>query len=342
MPGITKAVCVIIGTIIGAGFASGKEIYLFFNTYGEKGILGIITASIVTGIIIYKVLMQIGSLEVNNYKEYLSQMKINSKIKEILNIIINIFLLMSFYIMIAGFCAYFKQEFNIPTIVVGTIVSLACYITFMNNIEGVTKINTILIPFLILMIVLLGIKVGGTNFTEVTTEIGIKTNWLLSSLEYASYNSILLIPMLIGLKEYTHKKEKNVAIIASGIFCVLAIILYKILQTGGAEIQNVELPLIYIVNKFGNVYKYIYGIVIVSAIYTSAIAGGYGFVQNCSKTKETYKKLCVFLCITAIPVSKLGFSYLVTLLYPVFGMLGLIQVIYIVFTRKRLEKNSKN
>jgi len=50
----------------------------------------------------------------------------------------------------------------------------------------------------------------------------------------------------------------------------------------------------------------------------------------------------LLLCITAIPVSKLGFSYLVNLLYPVFGLLGLVQVIYIVFTRKRVEKKSKN
>lgn len=148
--------------------------------------------------------------------------------------------------------------------------------------------------------------------------------------------------MLIGLKDYTHQKEKSVAIISSSIFCILAIILYKILQTGGIEIQNVELPLIYIVNKFGNVYKYIYGIVIVSAIYTSAIAAGYGFVQNCSKSKKAYKKICIFLCVTAIPVSKLGFSYLVTLLYPVFGLLGLIQVIYILLTHKRVEKKRKN
>lgn len=148
--------------------------------------------------------------------------------------------------------------------------------------------------------------------------------------------------MLIGLKEYTHKKEKSVAIISSSIFAVLSVILYKILQTGGIEIQNVDLPLIYIVNKFGNIYKYIYGIVIVSAIYTSAIAAGYGFAENCSNTKEKYKKLCMFLCITAIPVSKLGFSYLVTLLYPVFGMLGLVQVIYIVFTcKKGLKKSAK-
>lgn len=169
MRNVIKAVCVIIGTIIGAGFASGKEIYLFFNSYGEKGILGIITASVFTGIIIYRVLVQIRSIEVNSYKDYLSQMKINSKIKEILNIIINIFLLMSFYIMLAGFCAYFKQEFSIPTIVVGTTVSLACYITFMNSIEGVAKINTILIPFLILMIILMGIKVGNIRFCRNNT-----------------------------------------------------------------------------------------------------------------------------------------------------------------------------
>lgn len=148
--------------------------------------------------------------------------------------------------------------------------------------------------------------------------------------------------MLIGLKKYTYQKEKSVAIITSAIFGILAIILYKILQTGGLEVQNVELPLIYIVNKFGNVYKYIYGIVIVSAIYTSAIAAGYSFAQNCSKSQKSYKKVCGFLCITAIPVSKLGFSYLVTLLYPVFGILGLIQIIYIVLICKRLEKKSKN
>ena len=33
---ICKITFVIIGTIIGAGFASGQEIYTFFNKYGLK------------------------------------------------------------------------------------------------------------------------------------------------------------------------------------------------------------------------------------------------------------------------------------------------------------------
>lgn len=148
--------------------------------------------------------------------------------------------------------------------------------------------------------------------------------------------------MLIGLKKYTYKKEKNIALIVTMIFGTLSVILYKILQTGGTAIQNVELPLIYIVNQFGNIYKYIYGIVIVSAIYTSAIAAGYGFVENCSKNKNSYKKICIILCISAIPVSKIGFSYLVNMLYPVFGILGLVQLIYILLNNiKGLKKTRK-
>lgn len=161
MKNVIKAVCVIIGTVIGAGFASGKEIYVFFNQYGIKGILGITIASILTGIIIYHILIQIRNTNLENYHQYLEKNHINPKIKELLNSIINIFLLVSFYIMIAGFCAYFQQEFRFPSIVIGSIVSVLCYLTFMRQIEGVTKINTILIPFLIIMILLIGIKSRG-------------------------------------------------------------------------------------------------------------------------------------------------------------------------------------
>lgn len=125
-----------------------KRNIFVFNIYGIKGLYGISVASIITGIVIYKVLLQIRNREyTRNYKEYLEKLGVNEKVREILSIIINIFLLISFYIMIAGFCAYFNQEFNIPKILVGIIVCSMCHITFMSHIEGVTKINTILIPF---------------------------------------------------------------------------------------------------------------------------------------------------------------------------------------------------
>ena len=49
---ILKVVFVIIGTLIGAGFASGQEIYAFFFSFGIKGIWGILVSSLIIGIII--------------------------------------------------------------------------------------------------------------------------------------------------------------------------------------------------------------------------------------------------------------------------------------------------
>ena len=53
MKNILKIVFVIIGTLIGAGFASGQEMYIFFFSYGLEGIAGLFVSNILMGIIIY-------------------------------------------------------------------------------------------------------------------------------------------------------------------------------------------------------------------------------------------------------------------------------------------------
>lgn len=344
---IIKAVCVIIGTIIGAGFASGKEIEVFFANFGKNGIYGIGLASIFTVVIIYCVLMKIRGTNIENYNSYLNEMRINNKVKEILNAIINIFLFTSFYIMASGFCAYFKQEFNLDAVYIAIVLAICCYITFMGRIDKVTKINTILIPFLIFMVLFVGVKSEVFNQKiENMIQIG-NRNWIISSLEYASYNSILLIPILIELKKYTYKKEGSISVISGAVFFALAMVLFLILTKEGVS-GNIELPLIQIVKQFGNAYKYIYGFVIISAIFTSAISAGYSFLINCSKTKKTYKKLCFVICIGVVVVCNIKFSYLINIVYPIFGFLGLLQVIYFcknmlqAFVNKTIEKNGKN
>lgn len=47
-----KSILVIVGTIIGAGFASGKEIYCFFNCYQWYGFFGLFVAVAIIGFVI--------------------------------------------------------------------------------------------------------------------------------------------------------------------------------------------------------------------------------------------------------------------------------------------------
>ena len=348
MKNTIKAICVIIGAIIGAGFASGREIYIFFTRYGIKGILGIVIATAITGVLIYKVLLRIRNQSVNSYHQYLETITTNSKMKDIASYIINLFLLISFYIMIAGFCTYFNQEFNLPKILVSSILCGICYVTFMGNIERVTKVNSIIIPFLIIMIIIIGAKSSfltqncllaeatETRFEKINSMFEAHSaiqqssvGWIIASLEYASYNSILLVPMLISLKKYTYKKEKSIAISVSTILFVLAIIVFAILLGGEAEIQAVEMPLTYVAKQLGVAYQHMYGVAIITAIFTSAIAAGYGFIENCSKNQKNYKKIALAICMSAIFISHIGFASLVDLLYPVLGILGLIHISFI-------------
>lgn len=325
-----KAIFVIIGTIIGAGFASGQEIYSFFNVYRENGFLGIIIASVLIGFVIYKVLKMSDQLNTQNYKDLLKKIKLPKKFVVFFSIIINLFLILSFYIMATGFTAYFKQEIGIPSMITAIFIAILCYITFLKNIEGIGKINTIVIPVLISIILIMGVK---ANVVETISSFDIANinfnfNWLLKSIEYAGYNTILLIPMLINLKKYTKNKEKYISIISTLIFLVITIVIYLVMYKYN-NLTNIEIPLVYIANEYGPIFKFVYGIVIVLAIYTTIISAGYSFLANCCESEKTYKLLAKTICFLAIFVYSLSFSGLVNLTYPVFGFLGILQIMYI-------------
>ncbi len=328
-----KVIFTIIGTVIGAGFASGQEIYSFFNIYGEQGFLGIILSDLLTGFIIYKILKKSNKYSIISYKHLLKNTNLPQNVINVFNIIVNIFLILSFYIMVAGFATYFKQEFNIPKIIMILITVLICYFTFKKKIEGITKINNIIIPILILIICVIGIKV---NIMEEIQKIEIQNiqiknnlSWMIKSIEYASYNSILLIPMLISIKKYAVNKEKSVSIISTVILFILSSIIFFIIIKYRyiGNINNIEMPMVYIAGKFGEIYKYIYGIVIIFSIYSTMISAGYGLLENVEK--EKYQFFNRILCFSAIFIAHISFAELINITYPVFGILGIIQLIYV-------------
>lgn len=150
-----KVVFVIIGTLIGAGFASGQEVYAFFFSFGIKGLIGILISSFIIGITIYKTFKIIQKNNINNYEEFLNSFIENKKINYITNTIINIFILVSFYIMIAGFGAYLQQELNLNSIIGSCILAMLCLILFKTNVNGLVKVNEILIPILIIIMILI-------------------------------------------------------------------------------------------------------------------------------------------------------------------------------------------
>ena len=75
--------------------------------------------------------------------------------------------------------------------------------------------------------------------------------------------------------------------------------------------------------------RFVYAFIILASIFTTAISIGMGLLQNISKNKKSYTQFVLFMCITSLLISNIGFSKLVNFIYPLFGYIGIIQIILI-------------
>ena len=230
-----------------------------------------------------------------------------------------------------------KQTYQLPIYFSSTIFVLFCYIVFYKSLQGMMKINSYFVPFLLFLILYLGIK-NIPYLIESKAIIQIETKsigFFIHSLLYTSYNSIILIPVLVNMKSYCQTKKQIVGIsLISGVsIIVLSFCIYGLLLRGQFFAQDLELPLSPVMFEFGKIFEYIYGFIIICSIFTSAISTGYSFLQNVSKNEKAYHRNLILISIIGILVSNFGFSNLVQILYPLFGILGFIQIIML-FSKK--------
>jgi len=311
----------------------GQEIYLFFYRFGTKGLLGIIICNIIMAIIIYKTLKILYENNINTYKNFLDKIFLeNEKLSNITNIIINVFLCATFFIMISGFGTYLSQAFGMNQIIGSSILALISYIVFLRKIESFAKINNIVIPILITIILIIGI-INIVNLKKIDNNIYLDKSyfWILQAILYASYNLVLVEPVLINLKQFL-KNKKQILKISIGvgiIMTILATLEFLLLTNVDVNFKNLEMPLVYVVEKTFPRFTYLYGIIILIAIFTTAVSVGISFLNNISKNKKSFPQKAEILCISSVIISQISFSKLVEYLFPLFGFLGLLQMIFI-------------
>lgn len=226
------------------------------------------------------------------------------------------------------------KNIGINKIIGSLLLAIICFFVFLGNIKNIAKINSIIIPILIVFILYVGIlNLKYININQIENqEIKRETfSWIIQSILYASYNLILVIPVLINLKDFikSRKQITIVSFISSSIIFMLSIIIFLLLTNVNLNFSNIEMPIVYVIkNMFPNI-RIVYGIIILIAIFTTAVSIGVSFLNNVSKNKNEYKKRALFICIISVIVSNIGFSNLVKVLFPMFGYIGILQIFLI-------------
>lgn len=168
-------------------------------------------------------------------------------------------------------------------------------------------------------------NINFSDFSDYLLEENSK-NWLITSILYASYNCVLLIPVLISIKGYISKSKniKNISIIVCIITAILLITVFLFLINVDVDIKNLEMPAVYAINNILPNIKSVYGIIILASIFTTATSLGISFLKNVSINKRSYNVISILICISGVIFSRLGFANLVNKMYPILGFLGLV------------------
>ncbi|WP_026476773.1 YkvI family membrane protein [Alkaliphilus transvaalensis] len=355
---------VYIGTVIGAGFASGQEILQFFGKYGKLGLLGVAVSTLLFCLLGANLLQLVYNRRINSFNDFL-KLYFNGQSSLIINCLLTCFLLIGYIVMLAGGGAILTQLFGIDGIYGIIIMSTMSFFTFIFGVKGIAKVNSVIVPLLMILVVIFTIMIlhnntflfnhfkdqpideikmwitdfindleGKTFFTKIYMLIG----WLWSSILYVSFNSLVAIVVLTTLYPFIKSRKcGRLGGILGGIgLGVMASLLLINLLFHYTSVHRLEVPMIAVTQSLGVVPRNLYSILLWFAMFTTAIANGFGCIKNVvSFTKAPEGMTRLMICCGSIPLALIGFKRLVTFFYPLFGYMGLLFLILILFGRKK-------
>ena len=317
LPGI---IATFVGTVIGAGFASGREIYQFFSIYGLQGFLGIFLAVICLGIAGAKVYQMGVLLQPRSYEELLEYL-LGKNLAKVADVLLALFFLILIGVMFAGTGSIFVM-FKLGFWNGVVLTSLILIFVLWKGLSGLISANLLIIPLMFictLMISIFGIIKGDrTNLVLISDGV----NWIIGALQFAAYNLVLAIPVLLALaKRYPNPKILHLGSwLGALLLGCMAFLVNVVILCHFSAIRASPMPVLEIAKLMGGWGFFIYGLVLWGEIFSTLLANVYGLTERLvSLTGLPSRFLMLILVISGIFLAQLGFSELIAFFYPLFG-----------------------
>lgn len=341
---IFQIAVVFIGTIVGAGLASGQEIKEFFTSYGISSFVGIIACGIfyvIMGTMVSKISIK---YKLNSYGDVIKVVSPNL-LGKITGVITTLYLISSASIILAGSGALINQFFRIPKII-GSLIMIALAIFFLlRDTDGLIEINSFIVPTLVITITTITILYFMFCKDMISLEFLTKfepkkTGITLSTILYSGYNTLCCLGVLVPLSNQVRKPKTmfyGIALGALGL-AALSFAINFLLMINQPYIHQYEVPLLFVAQRFGNIIQALLLVVIWLEMFSTEVSDVYSISKTLDNTLNIdFKKAIFLVIIIALPISRIGFSKLIGSLYPFFGLLSLvfiIQTIYFYFKHK--------
>lgn len=315
-----KWMFLIMGTMIGAGYASGREIWQFF---GQNSVLAILLFAVLFSVCCIVIMTISFEHQTIHYIPVL-QILLGKKLTSFYDGMIVLYLFSTTVIMFAGGGAALEM-FDVPYWSGIALISFLVVLLFFWDINGMLSMNAFIIPVLItLLIAVLGLFFFSNN-GAIGEALGTQENWP-SAFTFTALNILPLVAVLSAVGgEIKQKGEVWIAGVGSGVILGAISLLYNqsLLQVSG-EMLVYEIPLFAILKEYPYYMVILMSVLLCSAIYTTAASGVFGLISRFRNVlKLPMWTIALVIVLLMLPLTTLGFSTLIAILYPIYGILNL-------------------
>lgn len=302
------------GAVVGAGFATGREVALFFSGLGQWGLVGVALATtlfILVGVVILDITHR------HQVYSYLDLLKTVMPWRGTV-FITDLVFLASLWIGVGVMTAAggrALQGWGVAYPLGCFLFLLLCLAILARGAGGFVKANCWLAPALAVAILLLcGGQICRPVFADLTG------GPVRSSLLYVSFNAAIAGVALSTLKDKLSRREVLLGGVGGGLLlgAMLALVLLGI-----AGFENTELPLLTLAAVRWGRWQWLYTFALLAAVLTTALANIHGLAcRLAEKNKQRGQRLLI--AGGGYLISQFGFGALVAFSYPLLGLCNIV------------------
>lgn len=323
---------VYVGTVVGAGFATGKEIVEFFTRFGFIGLIGIgISGSLLIymGSKLLRMAAQVGAHSYQEFNEYL----FGAIFGRVINMLTLLMLLGVCAVMLSGAGAVFEEQLQLPKLIGVAVTIVLSILVLVIGMRGLFVVNVVVVPLMISFSIILMVKsVQYPDFNEKLMMIPfLADGWkaVVSPFSYAAFNLFLaqavLVPVANEIKDDQTLKWGG---IIGGIALTIILICGHFALIMLPQFESFEVPMAVIVKNIASVFYWVYVLVIYGEIFTSVIGNVFG-IERQLQNFIALPSLAIIcgIFISCYFVSLIDYGELLSYLYPLFGYFSLAFII---------------
>ncbi|QAY65328.1 YkvI family membrane protein [Paenibacillus protaetiae] len=317
-----------IGTVVGAGFATGQEIIQFFTRFGYWGTAMIAVATVMFVWLGMKMMLLSSEIKAKSYED-LNKVLFGERYGRWISHFMLFILLGVTAVMLAGAGTIFYENWNISYQSGLLITMVGCFFLLRKGMKAILAVNAVIVPLMLLFTFL--VMTNTFHMPESDRFLTLPTDqpfWsaLAAPFLYTAFNLSMSQAVLVPLGAEVN--DRKAIIIGSWVggagigFLLLAG--HIALSAHMPGVTQYEIPMGGIAKQLGYGVQLVYTFLIFAEIFTTLIADIYGLALQLQQRTGGSRSLITFsILMICYLASQIGFGPLLSTLYPVFGFISM-------------------